>query len=266
MGKREIFRRVPAGRRWAYVGTVVGAAVSILANIGHSYVPPERAPADWQPYAGAVAFAIFWPVALLIALEVLARTLWPVKGQPRCGWGVMVRLLGLPPVALVAAVVSYRHMSGLLNWYGEDSITVAIGPLGVDGLMIMSAGALILTRVAVAVEVAEPAPAEPAEPAEPVAPEPEPEPESAPLHLVPPSDPVPAIRRTRRPTQPRRTARPDRSVSEVEAVQRVRGGESQRSVAAALNVSPATVNGWVKRSGEHSERVNGERPTDVNGA
>ncbi len=36
-------------------------------------------------------------------------------------------------------------MSGLLAHYGEDGLIVAIGPLAVDGLMVMAAGALVAT-------------------------------------------------------------------------------------------------------------------------
>src|SRR5690606_65095 len=63
-------------------------------------------------------------------------------------------------VASVAAVVSYRHLSGLLSHYGEDPLTVAIGPLAVDGLMVVATGALLATgraRHAVTPERAEPA-------------------------------------------------------------------------------------------------------------
>lgn len=124
-------------RRWAYVGAAAGAAVSIAANVLHSYVPPAGMPDTWQPAKGAVVGAIFWPVALLIAIEIFAR--WhPVETRFR-----LLRWLGLVPVAVVAAVVSYRHMSGLLTWWHEDSITAVIGPLAVDGIMVMAAGALI---------------------------------------------------------------------------------------------------------------------------
>jgi hypothetical protein len=30
-------------------------------------------------------------------------------------------------------MVSYRHLSGLLAFYGEDPLTVLIGPLAADG-------------------------------------------------------------------------------------------------------------------------------------
>lgn len=128
------------GRGWAYAGAILGAGVSVAANVLHSYVPPAAAPAGWRPPAGAVVGAVFWPVALLVALEILARVAWP--DGARWQW---LRYGGLVPVALVAAVVSYRHMSGLLAWYREDALTVAIGPLAVDGLMVMAAGALIAT-------------------------------------------------------------------------------------------------------------------------
>ena len=60
------------------------------------------------------------------------------------------------PVALVAAVVSYRHLSGLLDFYGEDPLTVAIGPLAVDGLMAMATGALIAAGTRRAPDAVEP--------------------------------------------------------------------------------------------------------------
>jgi hypothetical protein len=52
-------------------------------------------------------------------------------------------------VAIVAAFVSYRHQSGLLAHYGEERIVAFLGPLAIDGMMIMAAGALyaINTRI-----------------------------------------------------------------------------------------------------------------------
>lgn len=128
------------GRLWAYIGALLGGAVSVLANVAHSFVPPTDAPADWSPPAGAVAGATFWPVALFVAVEILARTPWPSGAR----W-VALRYVGLLPVAFVAAVVSYRHLSGLLAFYNEDHITATLGPLAVDGLMVMATGALLAT-------------------------------------------------------------------------------------------------------------------------
>jgi hypothetical protein len=128
------------GREWAYLGAAVGAAVSEAANVSHSYVPPTHAPPHWTPPFGSVVGAAFWPFALLVAIEVFARVRWPDGMR----W-TLVRFGGLLPVAAVAAVVSYRHMSGLLGHYGEDGLTATIGPLAVDGLMVMATGALIAT-------------------------------------------------------------------------------------------------------------------------
>ncbi len=127
-----------SGRGWAYAGAALGGLVSMAANVAHSYVPPAGSPADWAPRAGAVIGALFWPVALFIAAEILSRTAWPAGRR----W-VALRYLGLLPVALVAAVVSYRHLSGLLRFYGEDTLTATIGPLAVDGLMTMATAALM---------------------------------------------------------------------------------------------------------------------------
>lgn len=132
------------GRGWAYLGALLGAGVSVAANVAHSYVPPSDAGPSWSPHAGAVVGAVFWPVALLVAIEDLARVPWPSAAR----WAV-IRLGGLGPVAIVAAVVSYRHLSGLLAYYGEDGITSTVGPLAVDGLMVMATGALLATTATV---------------------------------------------------------------------------------------------------------------------
>jgi hypothetical protein len=138
------------GRGWAYFGAVLGGAVSIAANIAHSYVPPTGI-AGWAPQPGAVVSAVFWPVALFVAVEILARVSWP----DGLAW-TLLRFGGLLPVALVAAVVSYKHLAGLLDYYGEDALTVAIGPLAVDGLMVMATGALLATRPHTTNELAAP--------------------------------------------------------------------------------------------------------------
>lgn len=142
------------GRTWGYLGAVLGGLVSIGANTAHSYLAPAGAHVGWRPPVGAVIGAQFWPVALFVAVEVLARTSWPTRK-----WWIVVRFLGLVPVAVVAATVSYEHLSGLLAHYGEDRLTVVIGPLAVDGLMVMSSAAVLATapgRTGTATEAAGP--------------------------------------------------------------------------------------------------------------
>ncbi|MFY1649897.1 DUF2637 domain-containing protein [Solwaraspora sp. WMMB762] len=142
-------RRRPApGRVWAYVGVALGGVVSIAANVAHTYLPkpppgaPDgwTAPVDWSPSPLAIAISVFWPIALFVAVEILTRIAW---GDGF--WWFLARVVGVLPVALVAAVVSYRHLSGLLAHFGEDPMTVAIGPLAVDGLMVMASAALMVT-------------------------------------------------------------------------------------------------------------------------
>jgi hypothetical protein len=128
------------GRGWAYTGATLGGLVSIAANIAHSFVPPTGHTTPWHPERGAIVSAIVWPVFLFVAVEILARTPWPRQ----LGWA-LARWAGLLPVALVAAFVSYRHLSGLLAHYGEEPIVTVLGPLAVDGLMIMATAAILAT-------------------------------------------------------------------------------------------------------------------------
>lgn len=143
--------RTSNGRGWAYIGTTLGGAVSLAANAAHSYVAPAGAPAAWRPHTGAIMFAVFWPIALFVAIEMLARVRWRTGAL----W-VAVRYVGLVPVAVVAAIVSYQHLSGLLATYGENRLTVVIGPLAVDGLMVLSAAAVMATSPRHAEPVSEP--------------------------------------------------------------------------------------------------------------
>jgi len=128
------------GRNWAYTGAILGGLVSILANFAHSYVPPQGATAAWAPKPGAVIGAIVWPIFLFVAVEILARVAWP-HGLT---WQLL-RWAGMFPVAAVAALVSYRHLSGLLAFYGEEPVVCVLGPLAVDGLMVMATSAILAT-------------------------------------------------------------------------------------------------------------------------
>ena len=138
MTARRTDGRDRSGRGWAYVGVVLGGAVSVAANVAASFIPPPHAVPGWTPPAGAVVSAVFWPLLLMVAVELFARVGWPD------GWRWwLLRAAGVLPVAAIAAVVSYRHLSHLLRFYGEDPLTAVLGPLAVDGLMVMAAGALI---------------------------------------------------------------------------------------------------------------------------
>ncbi|GAA1819294.1 DUF2637 domain-containing protein [Actinomadura chokoriensis] len=123
------------GRGWATVAFGLGVAVSVAANVAHTYYIPG---ASGRPPVGAQLAAAFYPLALLLVVEILARVPWP--SSP---WWTVARFGGASVVAGVAAVVSYRHMAALLAAYGEDALTAAIGPLAVDGLMVVASFALL---------------------------------------------------------------------------------------------------------------------------
>lgn len=120
-----------AGRAWAWTGLLTGIGASVSANVAHGFIRPD-------PQLGAILASGFWPLALLVSLEIILRVHWP-PGR----WWAITRYGGLTTVALIALIVSYRHMAGLLSFYGEDSVTVALGPLVPDGLMIISSAALL---------------------------------------------------------------------------------------------------------------------------
>jgi hypothetical protein len=141
-------------------GTVLGAVTSVAAYIADTYVPPHgwAAGRDWSPEAGAVIGAVFWPLALLTASETLARKRWAVA------WLGAVGVAAVLLVALVATVISCQHLHGLLVHYRESDLSARIGPLTVDGLMIVCSLALVASDSM--------APASPAPATAPVAPEP----------------------------------------------------------------------------------------------
>lgn len=121
--------RQPRGARlvvWA--GFLLGIAASIAANVAHA-----------QPEVGPRLAGAFVPVALLLAVEAMSRPKWRRSGKR---WG-LVRYGGTGLVAAVAAVMSYRHMVGLLERYGEDPLNAHLGPLAVDGLMVVCGFALL---------------------------------------------------------------------------------------------------------------------------
>lgn len=124
-------RRGASAVSWLAFG--LGIVVSILANIGHIWFVSK--PEDGA-MVSAMVFAGFWPIGLAIAVEVLSRVTWP-KGLKWAG------IIGTAFVGVVALIMSYRHMNGLLLHFGESDLSAALGPLGVDGLLIVGGFAIL---------------------------------------------------------------------------------------------------------------------------
>lgn len=160
----------PQGRRSAWLAFGLGVAVSVAANVAHTWYPARPAlrsyaalhrgsAAGWRPEIGAQFAAAFYPLSLLLTVELLTRVRWPAG----LAWAA-ARFGGTGVVAVVAAVVSYRHMAGLLAAYGEDRLTARIGPLAIDGLMVVASFALLAlgrARPHAATPPADPTPARP---------------------------------------------------------------------------------------------------------
>lgn len=136
------------GRFVTWIAFWLGVVGSIAANIAHTAVPTTesvaawtatgQSAAEWHPPVGAMLAAGFAPVALMLVIEIWSRVPWPTGTR----W-VVGRWIGSGLVASVAAVVSYRHMRGLLIAYGEPKLTATIMPLAVDGLMVVASIALM---------------------------------------------------------------------------------------------------------------------------
>jgi hypothetical protein len=142
-----------AGRAYAYVGQIGGFALSFWANIRDAYIPeiPQGvAGAEWREgYPGYkpidpsdfdLVSAGFFPVALFIAIELLARVQWSnTKIHTAIRWG------GVGSLLLVALVVSYSHLRTgfLLAGWGQEMATLA--PLAIDGFMAVCTVVLLTT-------------------------------------------------------------------------------------------------------------------------
>jgi hypothetical protein len=135
------------GRGLAWAAFVLGAVMSVAANVVRATYHPTFAVASgpdvgrhvaWSPTPGAMVAAAFWPLALLLAAELVTRVRWPE------GLGyALVRYAGLGLVAVGAGVISYRHLAELLSIWGYDVVSAHIGPLVIDGLMLVAGLAVL---------------------------------------------------------------------------------------------------------------------------
>ncbi len=129
----------PAGGKFvAWTGFLFGSIVSVAANVLAARIVPDHAPTGWQPNLYAQIGAAVWPLGLLISVEVLSRVRW------RRGflWS-LARYGGAGTVALGSAVISYGHIRDVLGSWGYSPLGAGVGPLVVDGLMVVSGFALL---------------------------------------------------------------------------------------------------------------------------
>lgn len=126
------------GRLVAWAGFVFGSIMSIAANVLSTWLPAEHQPAGWSPGLAPQIGAAVWPIGLLLSIEVLSRVRWPG------GWHwVLARFGGVGVVALGSAIISYGHLRDVLVAWGYGALAAAVGPLVLDGLMVISGFALL---------------------------------------------------------------------------------------------------------------------------
>lgn len=128
-------RNAKSGRRWAYLTLFLMLALSIAGNIAHTvHIDPS-------PSALSIIRAVIWPVGLFLAIEMFMRVPWEQKVAHH-----LVRWIGILLPAGLAALVSYRHLRGLMLSDGEGMLEASVGPIVIDGLMLMATLGLLLTR------------------------------------------------------------------------------------------------------------------------
>lgn len=126
------------GRFTARAGFVFGSVTSVAANVLAARIPPVNAGQHWSPNVAAEIGAAVWPLILLLSVEILSRVRWPRMWQ----WG-LAKFGGAGTVALGSAVISYGHIRTVLMSWDYNATGAGVGPLVVDGLMVISGFALL---------------------------------------------------------------------------------------------------------------------------
>jgi hypothetical protein len=128
----------PGGRLVAWTGFLFGSIMSIAANVLHAWLPAAHQPPGWTPGLAPQVGAAVWPIGLMLAVEALSRIRWPGG----LGWG-LARFGGAGTVALGSAVISYGHLRDVLAAWHYNPLAAAVGPLVLDGLMVVCGFALL---------------------------------------------------------------------------------------------------------------------------
>lgn len=195
-----------SGRSAARAGLACGAALSILGNVAHTVLTASEV-SLWQ----RIPFAVVWPAALFLAVEILVRVQWRNR---LLDWIGRVLLVG--PVSAVAAIVSYLHLHHLMIMSGEPAAASILGPVAVDGLMLGSTVALLAIREALLAQ---------------------PPDERAPV-ISPPKISVPQI------SLPARSSPGDRQIGD--AVEALLGGATVLTTAAQHGVGQSTLRRYAR--------------------
>lgn len=128
----------PGARFVAWLGFAFGSVMSVAANVLHTWLPADRMPDGWSPGLAPQIGSAVWPIGLLISVEVLSRVSW------RSGWlWSLARYGGAGTVAIGSGVISYGHLREVLTAWGYGHPGADVGPLVLDGLMVVCGFALL---------------------------------------------------------------------------------------------------------------------------
>lgn len=127
------------GKLWtgavAYVSLGVGAGLSVAGNLADTYRIRGSAVDNVD-----LVLAVGPPVATLLVAEMFVSP-WPRR------WSIQaVRWVTTIIVGLLAAVVSWIHLSDLLASRGQHASVAILWPLAIDGLAIMAMAKILSTR------------------------------------------------------------------------------------------------------------------------
>jgi hypothetical protein len=114
--------------------------MSIAANVLHAWLPATHQPPGWTPGLAPQIGAAVWPIGLMLAVEALSRIHWPTG----LAWG-LARFGGT--VAVGSAVISYGHLRDVLAAWQYNPLAAAVGPLVLDGLMVVCGFALLANSI-----------------------------------------------------------------------------------------------------------------------
>lgn len=215
--------RLP-GIRWGVRGVLaLGVAASTVANILHA-----------EPNGISRTIAAWPPLALLLTIELIARI--PVRGM----WLAIARLCAAAGIAGIAAWVSYWHMAGVAQRYGETDAAPYLIPVSVDGLVVVAS--VCLVELAGRIRTAEVAPVvlPPVEPVSAqVTSDPEP-PVLPPVDEAPPAEVIADATATRKPrrTGGTSTAKRPFAVTQRAAAALQADGMDVPAIASALGITP----------------------------
>lgn len=126
------------GKVVAWIGFTFGSVVSVAANVLAAWIAPEHAPTGWHPSIAAQVGAAVWPLGLLLAVEVVSRV-----PRPSTWTGMGALFGGIGVVASGSAVISYGHIRAVLESWAYSPLGAGVGPLVVDGLMMVCGVAML---------------------------------------------------------------------------------------------------------------------------